>query len=569
MTAVYQARQLVEVSGLKDEGFPGSFVLASVVTADGNGATVQYMEFLDDETGQQLVEDIPNGRLRPALPTAAAHFENWDELQVGMCVEHYQDDVWWKGLIIRKTPAGVHVYQPEVDCSTQFIKLLRNLRPAYDWIPAGAAAPPTPSKRQQQQLAGPGYFALRKLPKSQLEQLFHGRPLVRASKRIREQVPYEAMFSELSALNSIKPDPAAAAAATPGSDSDYAGLIAAAATTNTAAEQQQQQRQEYTHADADQPMPDADHQLVGPQQQAATFLQQLEDAGVAPEHNAPNHSDSETDDVQVAAKPQRPKKAPGSPQRRSNREARKRVVYVDGLPVLRDNLYDIEEGEPSVFQKELAAKPYTERDLPTAPPLSPAAQRRQQQLQHARQQRQQQQFNREERCLSPQKLLKGSSGGAIKGKQTAAQKHNAGVKADTKATTQIRATYLATHLAKLRPFIAPAVAESLEAAAAAAPPGLLAGLPAPPETQPDQIRAALREYQLEGVAWLVQQHQRGLNSILADEMGLGKTLQTIAFLAHLKFRLGVSGPHLVVVPLSVMSSWMNELANCCCCKVVP
>ena len=26
-------------------------------------------------------------------------------------------------------------------------------------------------------------------------------------------------------------------------------------------------------------------------------------------------------------------------------------------------------------------------------------------------------------------------------------------------------------------------------------------------------------------------------------MGLGKTLQTIAFLAHLKFDLGVGGPH--------------------------
>lgn len=67
--------------------------------------------------------------------------------------------------------------------------------------------------------------------------------------------------------------------------------------------------------------------------------------------------------------------------------------------------------------------------------------------------------------------------------------------------------------------------------------------------------------QLEGVAWLVQQHQRGLNSILADEMGLGKTLQTIAFIAHLKYEMGVPGPHLVVVPLSVMSSWMAELAK--------
>lgn len=86
----------------------------------------------------------------------------------------------------------------------------------------------------------------------------------------------------------------------------------------------------------------------------------------------------------------------------------------------------------------LAAKPYTDRDLPTAPPLSPAAQRRQQQLQHARQQRQQQQLDREDRCLSPAKLLKGSSSGSNRGrsqgKQTAAQKHNAGVKADSKVS---------------------------------------------------------------------------------------------------------------------------------------
>ena len=45
--------------------------------------------------------------------------------------------------------------------------------------------------------------------------------------------------------------------------------------------------------------------------------------------------------------------------------------------------------------------------------------------------------------------------------------------------------------------------------------------------------------QMEGVAWLVKQHERGLNSILADEMGLGKTLQTISFLATLKWQLQV------------------------------
>lgn len=46
-------------------------------------------------------------------------------------------------------------------------------------------------------------------------------------------------------------------------------------------------------------------------------------------------------------------------------------------------------------------------------------------------------------------------------------------------------------------------------------------------------------------------------------MGLGKTLQTISFLAHLKFERGVEGPHLVVVPLSVLPSWMSEFARWC------
>lgn len=40
--------------------------------------------------------------------------------------------------------------------------------------------------------------------------------------------------------------------------------------------------------------------------------------------------------------------------------------------------------------------------------------------------------------------------------------------------------------------------------------------------------------------------------------GLGKTLQTIAFLAYLTYERKVSGPHLVVVPLSVLPNWMAE-----------
>lgn len=40
-------------------------------------------------------------------------------------------------------------------------------------------------------------------------------------------------------------------------------------------------------------------------------------------------------------------------------------------------------------------------------------------------------------------------------------------------------------------------------------------------------------------------------------------MQTISFLAYLKFELGVAGPHLVVAPLSVLSSWMSEFKRFC------
>jgi SNF2 family DNA or RNA helicase len=75
---------------------------------------------------------------------------------------------------------------------------------------------------------------------------------------------------------------------------------------------------------------------------------------------------------------------------------------------------------------------------------------------------------------------------------------------------------------------------------------------------PTLIRASLREYQHIGMEWLAALHERGLNGILADEMGLGKTLQTIALLAHLAEHKGIWGPHLVVVPTSVMINWEIE-----------
>ncbi|MCJ1225667.1 swr1 complex component [Toensbergia leucococca] len=75
---------------------------------------------------------------------------------------------------------------------------------------------------------------------------------------------------------------------------------------------------------------------------------------------------------------------------------------------------------------------------------------------------------------------------------------------------------------------------------------------------PPLLRGTLREYQHYGLDWLAGIYANGTNGILADEMGLGKTIQTIALLAHLAVEHEVWGPHLIVVPTSVMLNWEME-----------
>eukprot|EP00439_Symbiodinium_sp_Y106_P043188 s3023_g5.t1 len=98
------------------------------------------------------------------------------------------------------------------------------------------------------------------------------------------------------------------------------------------------------------------------------------------------------------------------------------------------------------------------------------------------------------------------------------------------------------------------------------------------------LRHPIREYQHigghPGLHWLATLHDKQFNGILADEMGLGKTIMTIALLAHLAVqnlgsmhlivlappfdasvltRKEVWGPHLVVVPTSLLMNWVKEL----------
>lgn len=73
----------------------------------------------------------------------------------------------------------------------------------------------------------------------------------------------------------------------------------------------------------------------------------------------------------------------------------------------------------------------------------------------------------------------------------------------------------------------------------------------------------MRNYQLEGLNWLISLYDRNINGILADEMGLGKTLQSISLIGYLKFVRHDPGPYLVICPKSTLTNWSREFARWC------
>jgi superfamily II DNA or RNA helicase len=74
---------------------------------------------------------------------------------------------------------------------------------------------------------------------------------------------------------------------------------------------------------------------------------------------------------------------------------------------------------------------------------------------------------------------------------------------------------------------------------------------------PLTLQAELRDYQVEGFAWLSRLAHWGAGACLADDMGLGKTVQAIAVLLE----QAPMGPCLVVAPTSVCHNWEAELAR--------
>jgi len=79
-----------------------------------------------------------------------------------------------------------------------------------------------------------------------------------------------------------------------------------------------------------------------------------------------------------------------------------------------------------------------------------------------------------------------------------------------------------------------------------------------PLTQPENLNATLRPYQLTGYNWLLRLHGMSCHGCLADDMGLGKTLQTLSLLQNLK-EAGTLTTSLLVAPVVTLANWEREL----------
>lgn len=72
----------------------------------------------------------------------------------------------------------------------------------------------------------------------------------------------------------------------------------------------------------------------------------------------------------------------------------------------------------------------------------------------------------------------------------------------------------------------------------------------PPLERPKDLKAQLRNYQVEGVRWLQFLRTAQIGGILADDMGLGKTLQALCVIRKRS---------LVIAPTSVIHNWCLEV----------
>lgn len=70
----------------------------------------------------------------------------------------------------------------------------------------------------------------------------------------------------------------------------------------------------------------------------------------------------------------------------------------------------------------------------------------------------------------------------------------------------------------------------------------------------ENLKAVLRDYQVEGFKWLSRMAYLGMGACLADDMGLGKTVEALSII---QTRASL-GPSFVLAPTSVCMNWYNE-----------
>lgn len=238
------------------------------------------------------------------------------------------------------------------------------------------------------------------------------------------------------------------------------------------------------------------------------------------DESAQRASPTSTADVVELDLPQESKTTPPA-MRRSKRNASSTIVYVNDQPIKKDNMYEV-KGTRYVYSSSegLPEKKPTKRPKSTKRPSATT--------------------KKKPPALSTKEQNR------IQRKKTVA------TSIQGKASARIK--FLHQNADTLRPFLDPKVYESL-----AANKEINTIEPSPVQMQPDMITAELRDYQLDGLDWMSKMYRKNIGMILGDEMGLGKTLQTISLIAHLKEIGDITGPNLVLCPLSVLDSWCHEI----------
>jgi hypothetical protein len=203
----------------------------------------------------------------------------------------------------------------------------------------------------------------------------------------------------------------------------------------------------------------------------------------------------------TAASKKNKKKAPPPPAaassstaadpRRSQRESKTTIIYIDGHAIKRTNNYTV------------TGMQYIHDDNSQYDTVSPTLKRRAK-LQEAYAQKKAKMTTIAPRKVSPQEVAR--------------QAHNQAVQCSKAAKQDLRRAFLQDHARTLRPFLEDAVYQGLlqrdevevtyETLPAVEQPKLVTG-------------GALRDYQKEGLTFLVNHHRRNCGMILGDEMGLG------------------------------------------------